>query len=104
MAVTVRYCNVCTRVKSPLTGSGFHTGRRRRVNKEAAWRIKAAVVDSAELRERCTKRLARNVRKNAKSHSSPERTVRYIARTVSRSARMRDVKKRDIFNISLIAD
>ncbi len=52
------------------------------------------VVDSTEVRERCTRRLAQTVRKNAKSLSSPAETVRYIARNVFQSARTKDVKKR----------
>lgn len=61
--------------------------------KEAvAWVIKAAVV-SARVPERCTKRPARIARRNAKCHSSPEKIVRYTARTVSRSAKIAVVKK-----------
>ena len=67
-----------------------------KVKKEVVWGINQVVAVSAERRERCIRRLARNVRKNAKSHSSPEKIVRFIARTVSLSAKMRDVKRRDI--------
>ena len=55
------------------------------LNKEEAWDTNNAVVVSAAGRERCTRRLARNARKNAKFLSSREKTVRYIAKTVFRS-------------------
>ena len=61
------------------------------VGREDTWVIKA-VVDLARVRERCIKRPARNARKNAKYHLSPEKIVRYIARIVSLSARIAAIK------------
>ena len=73
--------------------------------KEVTWYInKAAAVDTAELRERCTRRFAQNARKNAKSLLNPEMTVRYIARIVFQSARTKVVKKRDFVSPFLLAD
>jgi len=54
-----------------------------------------AVVDTAEGHERCTRRFAQNVRKNAKSLLNPEMTVRYTARIAIQSARTQVVKRRD---------
>ncbi len=50
------------------------------------------VVDLTVDQERCTKRLAQNATKNAKSLLSLERIVRYIARIVFQSARTKIVK------------
>jgi hypothetical protein len=44
---------------------------------------------------RCIKRLAQNVKKNAKSLLNPEKTVRYTARIVIQSVRTKAVKRRD---------
>ena len=49
-------------------------------------------VDSAEVRRRCTKRLALNVKRNAKFLLNPEVTVRYTARIAFQSARTTAVK------------
>ena len=57
--------------------------------KEAVWDIKAVglAVDSEAGRGRCTRRYARNAKKNAKSLLSQEKIVRYIARIVSQSVK-----------------
>ena len=52
------------------------------------------VVDSTEVREKCTRRLAQTVRKNAKSLSSREATVRYTAKNAFQSAKTKVVKDR----------
>ena len=64
------------------------------LNKEVVWHINNAVVVLAVGQERCTKRLARNVRKNAKSLLSPGKIVRYIAKTVFQSERTAADKRR----------
>ena len=46
-------------------------------------------------RVRCIRRLAANAKRNVKFLSSPEKTVRSIARIVSRSARMLAAAKND---------
>jgi hypothetical protein len=61
--------------------------------REVTWRIKVAAVDSAERRERCTKRRARNVKKSAKFLLNPEKTVLSIARIVFLSVRMLAAKE-----------
>ena len=50
-------------------------------------------MDSAERRARCTRRLAQNVRKSARSPFSPAETVRYIVKNVSQSVRQKAVSK-----------
>jgi hypothetical protein len=50
------------------------------------WRISKVVVLAG--REKCSRRPAQNVRKNAKFLLSPEKTVRYIARTAFRSVKI----------------
>lgn len=51
-------------------------------------------VDSTEVRERCTRRLAQTVRKNAKSLSNQAATVRYTARSAFQSAKAEAVKSK----------
>ena len=51
------------------------------------------MVDLTEGRERCTRRLAQSVRKNAKSLSNPAVIVRYTARSASQSAEIEAVKR-----------
>jgi len=51
------------------------------------------------VRERCTRRLARNARKNAKSLSSRAATVQYIAKSVFRSAKAKAVKSNNKLSI-----
>ncbi|OGX00194.1 MAG: hypothetical protein A3I73_01135 [Omnitrophica bacterium RIFCSPLOWO2_02_FULL_45_16] len=51
-------------------------------------------MDSAEGHGRCTKRLAQNVRKNAKFLSSPAETAQYTAGTASQSVKKKDAKRR----------
>jgi len=53
------------------------------------------VVDLTEVRERCTRRLAQTVRKNAKSLLSQAVTVRYIAGNAFQSAKAKAVKRQD---------
>jgi hypothetical protein len=45
------------------------------------WEKDKVVVDSTERRERCTRRFAQTVRKNARSLSNPAETVQYTARS-----------------------
>ena len=52
-------------------------------------------MDSEARRVRCTKRPAENAKRNVKFLSSPEKTVRSIARIASRSARMPAAAKSD---------
>jgi hypothetical protein len=54
--------------------------------KEVTWGIKMVVADSAEVRDRCTKRFAQTAIKNVKSLSSPAEIVRYTAGSVSQNA------------------
>ncbi|KPK41181.1 MAG: hypothetical protein AMJ78_06250, partial [Omnitrophica WOR_2 bacterium SM23_29] len=73
-----------------------------KTKKEVKWDIsKVAAVDTAEGRERCTRRFAQNVRKNAKSLLNPEMTVRYTARIAIQSARTKVVKRRDFVSLFL---
>jgi hypothetical protein len=50
-------------------------------------------ADTAELRGRCTRRFAQNVRKNAKSLLNPEMTVRYTAESATQSEKIAVVKR-----------
>jgi len=59
--------------------------------KEATWHT-MVVADSAELRAKCTRQPAQNARKSARFPSSPEKIVRYIARTAFRSVKTKAVK------------
>ncbi len=56
------------------------------------------IVDLADVSGRCTKRRARNVKKNATFLLSPAETVRYIARIVSPSAEIAAVNKQQGFS------
>jgi hypothetical protein len=58
--------------------------------KGATWDIKVVVaVDLAAVAQgKCSRRLARNAKRNAKFLSSLAKTVRSIARTVSQSAKI----------------
>ena len=58
---------------------------------EATWLFK--VVGTTEVRERCTRQFARIAKKSVKFLSSPEKTVRSIARNVSQSTRTAVVKR-----------
>ena len=61
------------------------------VIKEITWVFKvdkAVEVVMTEALAKCTKQFARIVKKNVKSHSSQERTVRFIVRTVFQSIKM----------------
>ncbi len=49
-------------------------------------------ADSTGVRERCIRRLAQTVRKNAKSLSNRAATVRYTARSAFQSAKAKAVK------------
>jgi hypothetical protein len=69
-----------------------------KLEKEVTWRIsKVVAVDSAELRERCTRRFVQNARKNAKSLLNPEMTVRYTAGIAIPSVRTKAVNERSSF-------
>ena len=52
------------------------------------------MVGMAGVRERCTRRHAQNVKKNAKSLFNPAETVLYTARSVFRNAEIVAVNKR----------
>jgi len=54
----------------------------------------AAAADTAAARGKCTRRFARNVKKNAKSLLNPGMIVRYTARIVFLNARAKDAKRR----------
>jgi pyruvate-formate lyase-activating enzyme len=56
------------------------------------WDIK---VEDSEDPGKCTKRPARNVKKNAKFLSSPGKTVRYIVKTVFQSVKIEAAKHKD---------
>ena len=56
--------------------------------KEAAWGIKAVVVDSAGDQGKCIRQFAKNVRRSAKCLSSLAKTVRFIARSAFQSAKI----------------
>jgi hypothetical protein len=58
-------------------------------------------VGTAELRGKCTKRFAQNARKNAKSLSNPEMTVRYIAKNALQNAKAAVVKRADSFGFGI---
>ena len=68
-------------------------------NKELVWVIRVvvaadmAVVDTAGL-VKCTRRLARIAKRNAKCLLNPGKTVRYIARIVFQSVRTKAVNLR----------
>ncbi len=64
-----------------------------RTKKEVTWNINKVAVDSTEVRERCTRRLAQTARKNAKFLSNRAATVQYIARNAFQSAEVKVVKK-----------
>ena len=51
------------------------------------------VVGMAGVRERCTRRHAQNVKKNAKSLLNPTKTVQYTAGSVFRNAKIVAVNK-----------
>ena len=75
------------------------------IAKEVTWHInKVVAVDTAELHERCTRRFAQNVRKNAKFLLNLEKTVRYTAESATQSARTKVVKRRDFVSLFLLAD
>ena len=50
------------------------------------------VADTTEVRERCTRRFAKNARRNVKFLLNPAETVPYIARIAFQSARTKIVK------------
>jgi len=62
--------------------------------KEVTWDINKVEADSTEAREKCTRRLAQNAKKNAKFLSSQAVTVRYTARTAFQSAKAKAVKSK----------
>ena len=59
--------------------------------REDTWGIKVE-ANLAQVQEKCIRRPARSVRKNARCHLSLEKIVRYIAKIVSLSARIAVVK------------
>jgi len=76
------FCSVVTENKKP----GLLAG------KEATWHLDK-VVGMAEVSERCTRRHAQSVRKNAKSLLNQAETVLYTARNAFRSAEIVAVNK-----------
>ena len=64
-----------------------------KTKKEVTWDInKIAVVDTTEVRGKCTRRLAQNAIRNAKFLLNPVGTVQYIAKIAFQSARTKIVK------------
>ena len=61
--------------------------------KEEVWDTEKAGADLAQGREKCTRQLVQNAKRNAKFLLSQEKTVRYIARTVFQSARTTAAKR-----------
>lgn len=70
------------------------TGLARAEIKGVVWDFRMAEAGSAEGRERCIKRFARNAKRNAKFLSSRAQIVRYIAKNVSQSVKTAAVKSR----------
>ena len=56
--------------------------------KEAAWGIKAAAVDLAGDQGKCIRQYAENARKSVKCLSSPEKTARFIVKSVFQSVKI----------------
>ena len=77
-----------------LTGGTVVLQYLQELKRRHTWDIHKVMVaaDTTEAHERCTKRLAQTVKKNAKFLSSRAATVRYIAENAFQSAKTKAVK------------